>query len=218
MNNQEQNIENFKKNGYCTIKKSVSNDILDIITQYTLFDEIQNFNPEHKSGHKMVPNAHSVYADPAMESMLLYLQTTIEKNTGLTLYPTYSYYRIYRDGDELKPHKDRPACEISATLCFNYDYNNRNFLWPIYIQDSKIEQEPGDLTIYRGCKLFHHREKLNFGDDEIWHVQGFFHYVDANGPHADEKFDGRENIGYIERETPVTTLNRSSKKYIEYTK
>jgi hypothetical protein len=218
MNNQEQNIENFKNHGYCTVNKSISKDMLDIVTQYALFDEIQNFNPEHKSGHKMVPNAHSVYADPVMESMLLHLQPIIEKNTGLTLYPTYSYYRIYRDGDELKPHKDRPACEVSATLCFNYDYNNRNFSWPIYIQGAKVEQESGDLTIYRGCKLFHHRDKLNFNDDEIWHVQGFFHYVDANGPHADEKFDGRENIGYIEKEPSETSLTLSTKKYIKYTK
>lgn len=217
-NNLEQNIENFKKNGHCTVKKSISKDILDIVTQYALFDEIQNFRPEHTQGHKQVPNAHSVYGDPIMESMLLYLQPIIEKNTGLTLYPTYSYYRIYRDGDELTPHKDRPACEISSTLCFNYDYNDRNFSWPICIENDKIDQEPGDLTIYRGCDLKHHREKLNLGDDEIWHVQGFFHYVDANGPHSDEKFDKRENIGYIDREPPVTTSTTANKKYIEYTK
>jgi hypothetical protein len=218
MNDQEQNIENFKKNGYCTVKKSISKDILDIVTQYALFDEIQDFNPESKRGHKMVPDAHSAYGDPMMESILLYLQPIVEKNTGLTLYPTYSYYRIYRDGDELHPHKDRPACEISATLCFNYDYNNRNFAWPIYMENNKIEQDSGDLTIYRGCEITHGRGKLDFGDEEIWHVQGFFHYVDANGPYPDEKFDNRENIGYITKEPSPAISVPPSKKYIEYTK
>jgi hypothetical protein len=30
--------------------------------------------------------------------------------------PTYSYARIYANGDELKKHRDRPACEVSVTL------------------------------------------------------------------------------------------------------
>ena len=31
------------------------------------------------------------------------------KETGLNLIPTYSYARIYKKGDILKRHKDRPS-------------------------------------------------------------------------------------------------------------
>ena len=39
----------------------------------------------------------------------------MQKETGLQLIPTYSYARIYKKGDILKRHKDRPSCEISTT-------------------------------------------------------------------------------------------------------
>ena len=51
----------------------------------------------------------------------------MEKKTGLSLVPTYSYTRIYNKGNILKKHKDRPSCEISTTLHLGGD------LWPIFI-------------------------------------------------------------------------------------
>lgn len=212
----EENITHFKTNRYCVVKSSVDQTILDIITQYALFDEIQHFNSEKSQGRQQVPNAHSIYADPAMESMLLFLQDVIEKNTGLDLYPTYSYYRIYRKGDELKEHRDRPSCEISATLCFNYEYADNNFSWPIYMDGVRIDQSPGDMVIYRGCELTHYREKMNIEDENSWQVQGFFHYVDANGPYRDWKYDKRENIGFLTRNQNHN--QEKIKKYINYTK
>lgn len=214
MNTKEKNVEQFQEHGYCVLEKAISQDILDIITQYALFDEMQNFSPEISRGKIQVPNAHSAYGDPAMESMLLYLQKIIEDNTGLSLSPTYSYYRVYRPGDELANHRDRKACEISATLCFNFDYVDHNFTWPIYVGDKKIEQISGDIAIYRGCEIYHRRDKFLLDDNDAWHVQGFFHYVDANGPYADEKFDKRASIGTIIK----GDVTQSPKSYIEYTK
>ena len=40
----------------------------------------------------------------------------MQKKQDYNLIPTYSYARIYKNGDELKRHKDRPSCEISTTL------------------------------------------------------------------------------------------------------
>ena len=106
------NQDLFKNHGFCIIKNAISNDVRDIITQYALFDEMQNYNPEGDTGGICVPNAHSKYADPVMESVLLHLQESIEENVGFKVDPTYSYYRVYRKGDDLKPHQDRPSCEI----------------------------------------------------------------------------------------------------------
>lgn len=186
MNNQEL----FKKNGYCVIESAISPELRDFVTQYALFDEMQNFT----AVDQQVPDAHSVYGDPAMETMLLHLQKIIEENTGLTVEPTYSYYRVYRNGDRLDNHTDRPSCEISATMCFNYSYDDNKFSWPIYMAGNPVTLKPGDLVVYRGCDLDHWRNELVHNDD-IWHVQGFFHFINANGPFSEFKFDCRETIG-----------------------
>jgi hypothetical protein len=66
---------------------------------------------------------------------------------------------------------------------------------------------PGDMAIYRGCDLDHWREVF-VGSDTDWHVQGFFHYVDVNGPYANFKFDERTSIG--------EKKNKNTKPYIQY--
>ena len=197
-------VGEFKKNGYTLIRSLVSPELRDVITQYALFDEMQDFSAD---GHQ-VPNAHAKYADPAMEAMLLHLHPKIEKYTGIKLYPTYSFYRVYRNGDELKPHTDRPSCEISATVCFNYSYDTADYTWPIYMDKNPLVMMPGDGAIYRGMELEHYREPLVQGI-ESWHVQGFFHYVDISGPHSNFKFDQRSSIGAL-RDT------RTKKGYITY--
>ena len=183
--------ETFQKHGYTIVRDAVSQELRDFITQYALFDEMQDYAPDSLQ----VADAHSRYGDPAMETLLLSLQHIMEENTGLELYPTYSYYRVYRPGDVLPPHTDRPACQISTTVCFNYSYDDSQYQWPIQVEGVKLNQKPGDIVIYRGVELEHSRDPFTLNDDNAWHVQGFFHYVDANGPYADEKWDRRPSIG-----------------------
>jgi len=207
----------FKEKGYCVVKNAISTELRDFITQYALFDEMQTFSGK---GDEQIPNAHSKYGDPTTETLLLHLHGTMEKNTGLKLFPTYSYYRIYRPGDELKIHKDRPSCEISSTLCFNYSYDDTQYQWPIYMAGNKVNLSPGDMAIYRGCELDHWRDVLNIEED-VWHVQGFFHYVDQNGPYADWKYDKRDMIGT--KSIPWSQLqnlenSNKEKSYIQYIK
>jgi hypothetical protein len=204
------NVKYFKEHGYCIIKSAISKEMADFITQYSLFDEIQNYTPDTQQ----VVDAHARYADPAMETMLLKLKSLMEENTGLSLYPTYSFYRVYRNGDELAPHTDRPSCEISATMCFNYSYDDNKFSWPIFMDGNEVTLSPGDLVIYKGCDLAHWREKL-IHSDSVWHVQGFFHYVNANGPYAEFKYDKRNSIGEVTKSD--ISSNASNKSYISYT-
>ena len=165
---------------------------------------MQDFTPDGSQ----VPNAHSKYADPAMEAMLLHIHPLMEKHTGLKLYPTYSFYRVYRNGDILHPHKDRPSCEISTTVCFNYSYDDSKYTWPIIMDGNKVDMEPGDIVIYRGVDLEHSREEFAPPSDS-WHVQAFLHYVDSNGPYANFKWDNRTSVG--------ESKNKIMKKdYVEY--
>lgn len=181
----------FDNNGYVLVKNAITKDRCDYITQYALHDELHNFNPDMEQ----VPKAHSKYGDSEMEAVLLQLQPLIEQNTGLTLYPTYSFYRVYRNRDRLIKHTDRPSCEISCTACFGYSYDSNDYQWPIFFDGHEVVMQPGDLVIYKGMEKPHWRNKFDISTKNAFHIQGFFHYVNANGPYSQFKYDKRKNIG-----------------------
>lgn len=209
-------VDMFRQKGYCIVRHAISDELRDFVTQYTLFDEMQRFTPDTNQ----VVGAHARYADPAMETLLIqHLHKLMEENTGLELDPTYSFYRVYRKGDELVAHTDRPSCEISCTMCFNYSYDDTKYTWPIFMDGNKADLKPGDLVIYRGCDLSHWREPFNIDDEDAWHVQGFFHYVDKNGPFSDYKFDHRSTVGITkDADNPSSRINQPTKSYIQYTR
>lgn len=127
------------------------------------------------------------------DKLLLDLLPYFEKASGKRLYPTYSYARLYKSGEKLEIHTDRPACEISATLTLGFEGK----AWPIYIGDeggknaSKIEMAVGDAVLYRGMEKHHWREVYTEGK---WQAQVFLHYVDADGKYAEWKFDKRKSL------------------------
>jgi hypothetical protein len=140
-----------------------------------------------------VPATPAIYGDIMMERLLGQLGPKMEFYTGLPLYPTYSYARLYKKGDVLKPHRDRPACEISMSLNLGQQPDES---WPLYLRDHAQRVfgavlRPGDALIYRGIELMHWREPYQ-GETM---AQVFLHYVDRNGPHADQKFDRRAGLG-----------------------
>ena len=196
----------FKKNKYLVVKKAISPDLADFCYTYFLNKRrVAKFLFEEKYLHpyetmfgvwndEQVPNTYSHYADLVMETLLLALIPRMEKETGFKVYPTYSYARIYKNGDVLHRHSDRYSCEVSTTLNLGGDP------WPIYLEPSgkqgmagiKINLSPGDMLIYRGCDLEHWREAF-----EGQHCgQVFLHYNDQKSKDAERnKFDGRPMIG-----------------------
>lgn len=128
----------------------------------------------------------SGYGDPLCDSLLLCKKELMEKETGLSLLPTYAYWRMYTYGSYLKKHKDRPSCEISVTLHLGGDKK-----WPIFVEGKSFLLKPGDAIIYRGCEQEHWREKF-YGD---WYSQLFIHYVNANGPNKEWYRDKRKEWG-----------------------
>jgi hypothetical protein len=140
---------------------------------------------------RQVPNAPSGYGDPAFDGLLEYLRARIEERCGLRLLPTYSYFRLYSRGNVLKPHRDRPACEISVSLNIGQIPTEP---WPIYIEGTSgpfgALLAPGDGLLYRGIDCFHWREP--FQGSRL--VQVFLHYVDRDGPYSAQKFDGRKTL------------------------
>lgn len=102
-----------------------------------------------------------------------------------TLLPTYAYARVYRNGNELKAHTDRPACEISLSVHLDGDIQ-----WPIWFKSSNKEKKEiilnsGDAVLYLGCITEHGRDIFTGN----WYTQVFLHYVRSRGPNSFAFFD-----------------------------
>jgi hypothetical protein len=180
----------FLTNKYKIVRNVINKEFLEYLNLYFIFNEIKN--PGRVDNQ--VPTAYSTYADPMTESILSNLKNKIEEETELELWPAYSFYRIYRTGDVLHPHKDRPSCEISATLCLYHSYSN-NFSWPIFVDGKQINLNIGDMLIYKGIEVTHWRNKFIPPSNTDYHIQTFLHYVQKNGEHREWKYDKRTALG-----------------------
>jgi len=205
-------------NKFQVIKNAVPYELANFIFNYFLLkrdavDFMYKNNITYDNGSlgtwtdKQIPNTYSHYADMVMETLLMKVLPKMQQETGLQLIPTYSYARIYKRGDILRRHKDRPSCEISTTL------NLGGNPWPIFIdgtgannvideyknivkpgapEGTKVLLDVGDMLVYSGCELEHWREPF---DGDIC-GQVFLHYNHVNGPFAEKnKFDGRPMLG-----------------------
>jgi hypothetical protein len=196
----------FNKNKYVIIKKAISEELAKFCYDYfmmkrqvakTMFDTkyISQFTDYFGIWNdKQVPETYSHYSDIVMETLLVKLLPTMEKETGLKLNTNYSYARIYKKGDILKRHKDRFSCEISTTLNLGGD------LWPIYLEPSgkenlkgiKVDLKQGDMLVYKGNELEHWREEFK-GENC---VQVFLHYNNLKTKGAKENiYDRRPHLG-----------------------
>lgn len=144
------------------------------------------------------PSSEAIHGAMAFDKLLVDLLPYFEQASGKRLYPTYSYARLYKKGEKLKIHIDRESCEISATITLGFDGE----AWPIYMGDegeknaSKIVMGVGDAVLYRGMEKRHWRKKFK-GE---WQAQVFLHYVDADGPHKEWKFDKRSGLNIPQEE------------------
>lgn len=210
------NIDFFNQNKYVVVRDAIDKKLIKLVTQYGLFDEIKNFF----SDTYQVVGAHTKYADPLMESLLIEFKQIVEKNVGLNLLPTYSVYRVYRNGDVLKPHIDRESCEISSTVFFGAGHDVSEYCWPIFMDGKELLLNPGDMAIYKGFEVKHWRNEFSLSQ-ESWQVQGFFHYVDANGPYKEFKNDKRPGLGYSwessEEHKGFISPKNNQKSYITFT-
>ena len=208
----------MKKFKYKVIKNAVDIDVANFIYNYFLVkrDAVKHMyeNNIHKRWNILgywdedqVPGTYCCYGDFAAETLLLKMMSTVEKHSGLTLVPTYSFTRLYKKGDVLVRHKDRPACELSTSINLGGDP------WPIFIDETgtdnviswkhniikpdapkgtEIILSPGDMLVYAGCDLEHWREEFK---GEIC-GQVFLHYGNKKNIISNElKFDRRAMLG-----------------------
>ena len=134
---------------------------------------------------------------------LLWGLTPIASETaGKRLLPTYSYFRIYQQGDICRVHGDRPACEHSMSLTLllaeqkpwslsvererregpirgvEADYGGEDY--------AELPMQAGDAVMYQGVNHRHARLQPN---PNSWSAHIFLHWVDAEGPFKEHAFD-----------------------------
>ena len=208
----------FQYQKYQVVKNAISYELANFIFNYFLLkrDAVKFMYENNITWNNdmlgtwadiQIPNTYSIYSDHVMETLMMKVIPKMEKETGLNLIPTYSYARLYKNGDILRRHKDRPSCEISTTIHLGGDP------WPIFIDGTgadnvideyknihkpnapmgeRVDLEIGDMLIYEGCKLEHWREP--FEGEHCGQV--FLHYNDKNGQFKDINiFDGRHKLG-----------------------
>jgi len=209
----------FKKNKYQVIRNAISKELADIGYNYLQISaEADHWMLTNQVTHEknplignfkdaQVPGSYAKYADRLMEILLVQTIPVMKAKTNLDLIPTYSYTRLYRTGNILNRHKDRPSCEISTTLNLGGDP------WPIFIDPTgennvideyqgvikpdapkgiQVNLKPGDMLIYSGCELEHWREPFQ---GKLC-GQVFLHYNHANGRFAKSNlYDKRPMLG-----------------------
>ncbi len=180
--------QTFERQQYVVMRSAVANPLLGFLWRYVL-ERAQS--GALQAIERDVTAAPGAYGDPVMEHVLERLRPSGEALTGVPLYPTYSYCRLYTHGDALASHRDRPACEISLSLNLGQE---PPVPWPLWIRgpegEHAVHLEPGDALLYRGMECEHWREPY----DGVRLAQVFLHYVSQTGPHAAWKFDKRDGL------------------------
>ena len=209
----------FKEKKYIVIRKAISYELANFGHNYLLLKReavkwmqdtnyISKFTPGFGTWEdKQIPNTYSIYGDTFMETLMMKVLPIMQQRTDMNLIPCYTYTRVYKKGDILKRHSDRPSCEISTTLHLGGEP------WPIFLDPTgqktvineekqiikpnapkgiPVDLEVGDMLVYSGCELEHWREP--FEGDHC--AQVFLHYNNIDGPFGTQnKFDKRPLLG-----------------------
>lgn len=183
---------------YRVIRELISEEEADKIAE-----RIRN-ESHQKNNDTQVPGSISYYSIPVCNTLLGMLCSKISEVSGKKLSPTYSYCRIYKQGNVLEPHKDRPSCEYSVTLNLSQTHS-----WPIYMGKRAVDLQPGDGCLYKGCEIEHSRKKFN-GEE---YIQVFLHYIDSNGPYKNYIHDFENNHNIKEDELKFSNFNKSVSRY-----
>ena len=208
----------FENNGYLVVRNFFSEETIDILStyfdlKYRVIQSDSSLRQKYSAPSQDAANGLVFSDDYLTESILLLYGDKMSKVLELDLVPTYTYARIYEQGNNLNPHRDRPSCEISATCPITISDNRAStiyiskfkfdpFIHLDMYQDSgeikklgdytRVDLLPGDVLFYEGWERHHWREPL----ESDYLVQFFMHTVQINGQFKDFVFDKRPYMGF----------------------
>jgi len=190
------------------IKEFLPKQILNLVYSYSIikFSNKKKFEIDSQTNSLI-----SEHGDFLMETLMDMSTPVVEQNVGKKLFPTYSFFRIYDKGSDLKVHTDRESCEYTVALCLgadpvdqpyeifvgeedessDYKYYDDKKNFNRYRIDYKFPMLPNNAVIFKGMEKIHWREICTH--DHFMTV--FLHYVDQEGPYKEFRFDKREMLG-----------------------
>ena len=182
---QERIKKEFDTKKYIQIKEIIPLELCNFLTANLLLK-----NRIDNSGDEQVKDCLAIISDGTVFNTLLELiWSRLEETISEKLIPTYSYARLYKNGNVLEKHLDRPPCEISMTIQLG---RSHHYSWPIFIGGDRIDLAEGDAIVYKGTEVDHWREKCD-GPKNYYSGQVFLHYVKENGIYKDHAFDKINN-------------------------
>ena len=204
----------YQRDGYALIRRMVPRGVARALMTRLKADLPPGpITPQpHNASEILRAPAFEIYGNayPPMQSFLWALTPAMEAVVGHKLVPTYDYFRIYREGDICRVHRDRAACQHSLSLTLDY---SDDVPWPLEVgaageagpQDlftDNFGDEPsaalamgvGDEVAYRGVD---HRHGRTIPNPNAWSAHLFLHWVDPDGPFADQAFDGAGEPGPV---------------------
>ena len=172
----------LEQNNFLFVPGFISQDRADVLQKK--FYELET-SGQYSKDHQ-APNSPAIYNFKPFLELLCEKTPHINSLIEERVLPTYTYARIYKNGEVLNRHRDRPACEISLTVHLGGDKP-----WDIGIQKPNGEEVSlnlniGDAMLYLGCIADHWRDKPYEGQN---YSQVFLHYVRSEGPNAWAYFD-----------------------------
>ena len=196
--------QSFQDNRYVYLSNVITSDQAKTLSD-SMFDLYEKGQTEKDDQCQL---SDSIYNAPMLDELLHRLCAPLSKQLELELEPAYCYARIYRKGEVLEPHTDRPACEISGTMTLAHDAGSA--IWPIFMGKdstdnvgSQVKINVGDLLMYHGCELNHWRPEYK-GE---WQTQVFFHYVRKDGEYSEHAGD-QARMNQSKPKNNVTSLNK----------
>jgi hypothetical protein len=190
------------------IKEFLPQQLLNLAYSYCIikYNNQNQFNIDSQTNYLI-----SEHGDYLMETLMDLSTPVIEQNVNKKLWPTYSFFRIYDKGSDLRIHTDRESCEYTVALCLGADpldkpyeifvgekdensdykyFDNQEKLTRLRI-DNKYSMSQNNALIFKGMNKLHWREIC----EHDHYMMVFLHYVDQEGPYKDFKFDKRASLG-----------------------
>ncbi|MFT4552532.1 MAG: hypothetical protein ACI9S8_001157 [Chlamydiales bacterium] len=197
----QSSVQYFKENHFVSISGVIPAALTDIYGTYATLKAMNFFSPDTTVG----TGTHGVYGDTLMETLLTSYKETVEREIGLPLCPSYSYYRVYGSGSEITRRRLGPSNEITALLCLGHEYKvgvETSFSWKLFLSEKReggekveaVRVKPGNMIIFRGNLLDHWREPFPISEGG-WFAEVFLNYVVDDGAYKNIcKFDGRKSL------------------------